>query len=701
MATLEKIRNRAGIGITIFIGLALTAFVLGDAVQSGSSIMRGNQQEIAKIAGKSVDYKEFQKKVDDLSDIYKMNSGSTSLDQKTTEQIREQTWMSLVRNITMKDIYENLGIAVTSSELFDLVQGENPHTIIQSLFRDQKTGTINRPALIQFLKYQQSNTSGPEHNYWLFIENQIEEERSFTKYNNLLSKGIYTTNDEAKFNLDGKNKKVNIEFVGKQYSSVSDSSISVSPAELETYYAAHKERYKQEASRDIEYILFPVVASKGDEDKVIKWINDIKPEFAAVEDPAAYVNINSDKQFDPSFFKKSDLPSNISEFAFTGKAGDIYGPYKEGQSWKLCKIQKFEELPDSVNARHILISVISQAEAAKAKNTADSLKRVLTLGGDFAALARKYSGDEGSAVKGGELGWFKRGMMVKPFDDAAFFGKVNDYQVVSSQFGIHLIQVTKRGNTTMNVQLATIVRNIEPSSQTYQQTYSQASKFASENRDLKAFRAAVTTQGLSKRMASLFEADKEVAGLENSRLLIRAAFKAEVGQPVISTEGTPIFELGTQFVVAQLTGIQEKGYSSLSVNKPTIEMAIRKDKKAEQLKAKMAGKTDLASLASSIGSNVGQAQDINFDSYSIPGLGLEPAIAGVASVLEPGGVSKPVSGANGVYVVKATAVNKGVSSDIASEKYQNKMALGYRVSVQAFEALRENAGVVDKRAKFY
>ncbi|MCK9640943.1 MAG: SurA N-terminal domain-containing protein, partial [Prolixibacteraceae bacterium] len=448
MATLEKIRNRAGIGITIFIGLALAAFVLGDAVQSGSSIMRGNQQEIAKIAGKSVDYKEFQKKVDDLSDIYKMNSGSTSLDQKTTEQIREQTWMSLVRSITMKDIYENLGIAVTSNELFDLVQGENPHGIIQSLFRDQKTGTINRAALIQFLKYQQSNINGPEHNYWLFVENQILEERSFTKYNNLLSKGIYTTNDEAKFNLDGKNKKVNIEFVGKLYSSVSDSSINVSPAEVEAYYAAHKEKYKQEASREIEYILFPVVASKGDEDKVIKWINDIKPEFASVEDPASYVNINSDKQFDPAFYKKSDLPANISEFAFAGKAGDIYGPYKEGQSWKLCKIQKFEELPDSVNARHILIRVTSQAEAAKAKNTADSLKHVLTLGGDFAALARKYSGDEGSAIKGGELGWFKRGMMVKPFDDAAFFGKVNDYLVVSSQFGIHLIQVTKRGNTT-------------------------------------------------------------------------------------------------------------------------------------------------------------------------------------------------------------------------------------------------------------
>jgi len=701
MATLERIRNRAGIGVTIFIGLALGAFVLGDAVQSGSSIMRGNEQVVAEIAGKSVDFKEFQQKIDDLSNIYKLNSGSTSLDQKTTEQIREQTWMGLVRNMTMKEIYEDLGIAVTSNELFDLVQGENPHAIIQSLFRDQKTGAINRPALIQFLKFQQTNTSGPEHNYWLFVENQILEERSFTKYNNLLTKGIYTTTEEAKISLEGKNKKVNIEYVGQPYSAISDSTIKVTSAEVEKYYEANKEKYKQEANRDIEYIIFPVVASKGDEDKVIKWINDIKTEFAGVEDPAAYVNVNSDKQFDASFFKKSELPSNLAEFAFSGKPGDIYGPYKEGNSWNICKIQKFEELPDSVNARHILVRVASQADATAAKNTADSLKRILSLGGDFAALARKYSTDEGSAIKGGELGWFKRGMMVKPFDEAAFFGKVNEYQVVSTQFGFHIIQVTKRGNTSTNVQLATIVRNIEPSSQTYQQTYSLASKFAAENRDLKAFRASVTAQGLNKRLANVLEADKEISGLENSRLLVRAAFKTETGKPVLSSEGTPIFELGNQFVVAMLTSIQEKGYSSVSTNKPTIELALRKEKKAAQLKEKMAGKTELASLASSLGTTVGQAQDINFESYSIPGLGIEPAIAGAASALENGAVSKPIEGSNGVYVVKAIAVNKGLETDIANEKYQTTMALGYRVSVQAFEALKEDAGIVDKRAKFY
>lgn len=320
-----------------------------------------------------------------------------------------------------------------------------------------------------------------------------------------------------------------------------------------------------------------------------------------------------DCMIDPSFYKKSELAPTIADFAFSGKPGDIYGPYKEGQSWKLCKIQKFEDLPDSVDARHILIRVATQADVAKAQSKVDSLKRVLTLGGNFAELARKYSNDEGSAVKGGELGWFKRGQMVKPFEDAAFFGKINDYQIVNSQFGIHLIQVTKRGNTVQNVQLATIVRNIEPSSQTYQQTYASASKFAAENGDLKKFRATVTSQGLDKRMASLLEADKDVAGLENSRLLVRAAFKAEVGKPVISSENTPIFELGNQFVVAVLTGIQDKGYSSFSTVRPTIELTLRKDKKAEQLKEKMSGKTDLNALASSLGTTVGQAQDINFD----------------------------------------------------------------------------------------
>ncbi len=702
MATLQKIRNRAGIAIAIFIGMALAAFILGDLFKSSSSIMRGKQMELAEIDGKTVTYPEFQAKVDELSEIYKMNANKTSLDLKITEQIREQTWQSIVRNLTMKDIYENLGVAVTSTELFDLVQGKNPHQIIQSIFRDANTGAINRGALIQFLKYQQTNSSGKEHNYWLFIEGQIVEERSFSKYNNLLAKGIYVTTEEAKSDLTGKNHKANIQFVTKSFSSINDSEVKVSDSELKAYYEKNKEKYKQENNRNIDYISFPVVASKADEDKLIKWINDIKSEFASVEDPAAFVNINSDAPFDPTFFKKNDLSPEIGNFAFAGKVGDIYGPYKDNKSWKLAKIQRFEELPDSVEVRHILIKVNSQPELAKANATIDSLKNLIVIKGQkFEDIAKAKSQDNGSANNGGSLGWIRRGMMVKPFEDAAFFGKVNDLQVVKSQFGVHLVQVLNRGKTVPNVQLAIIDRVIEPSTQTYQTIYTSASKFASQNQDVKKFNDAIVAQGLNKRTANIHENDKEIAGLENSRLLIRSAYKAKPGSIILGTEGTPIFELGNQFIIATLTGVQEKGLASFSAVKTRVELEVKKEKKAEQLIQKMTNKSDLTQLASQLGVSVGQAQDITFETYSIQGAGFEPAVAGAATALEANQVSKPVEGNSGVFVIKATSITPGTDQDVAANKQKLAAANSYRANMYAFEALRENAKIVDKRAKFY
>ena len=702
MATLQTIRNRAGIAIAILIGLALAAFILGDLFKSTSSLTRGKQMELGVVKGNTITQPEFQAKTSELEEIYKMNSGKTSLDAQTIEQIREQTWQNMVRNLTMKDIYADLGIGVSSQELFDMVQGKNPHAIIQSIFRDPNTGTINRPALIQFLKYQQSNSTGKERNYWLFIENQIIEERSFSKYNNLLAKGIYVTSDEAKSDLQGRNHQANIQFVAKPFSSVSDSTVKVSDAELKAFYEKNKENYKQENNRNIEYVSFPVVASKTDEDKLIKWTSDIKAEFASVEDPAAFVNINSDVPFDPSFFKKDDLSPEIGAFAFAGKVGDIYGPYKDGTSWKLAKIQKFEELPDSVEARHILIRVNSQEELAKATTTIDSIKNLIVVKGQkFEDVARAKSEDTGSANNGGSLGWMRRGMMVKPFEDAAFFGKVNDIQIVKTQFGLHLLQVTNRGKTAPNVQLAIINRVIEPSSQTYQATYTLASKFASANQDANKFNAAIVAQGLTKRSANIRENDKDIPGLENSRTLIRAAYKAKTGSVISGTEGTPIFELGNQFVIATLTNEQEKGIASFISVKPRVELELKKEKKAQQLIEKMSGKTDLNQLASSLGVTVGEAQNITFETNSIPGVGFEPAIAGAAAALDANQVSKPVAGTSGVYVVKATGVNMGTDQDIKADKQKLAASINYRANTLAFEALRENAKIVDKRSKFY
>ena len=324
-------------------------------------------------------------------------------------------------------------------------------------------------------------------------------------------------------------------------------------------------------------------------------------------------------------------------------------------------------------------------------------------GQKFEDIARAKSQDNGSAVAGGSLGWVRRGAMVKPFDEAIFFGKLNDLQVVKTQFGMHLVQVTGRGKTVPNVQLATIDRLIEPSSQTYQTTYSNASKFASTNQDIKKFNEAIVAQGLNKKTANVRENDKEIAGLENSRLLIRAAYKAKTGTVISSTEGEgkPIFELGNQFVIAVLTAEQEKGIASLNSVKTRVEGEVRKEKKAQQLIEKMSGKSDLNQLVSGMGATLNDAKDISFDTYSIPGIGFEPAIAGAATALEANQVSKPVAGNNGVYVVKVLSVTPGVDQDVAADKQKLSASVSYRANMYAFEALRENAKIVDKRSKFY
>jgi peptidyl-prolyl cis-trans isomerase D len=702
MATLQKIRNQAGVLVAVIIGLALLAFILGDMLRSGSSLLRGKQMEIAEIAGKSIDYKEFQQKLDELTEIYKMNSGTNSVDQKTLEQIREQTWQNMVRNYVMSDIYKDLGIGVSSDELFDMVQGNNISPIIQQLFRDPQTGQVNRSAILQFLKHLETNGTSQQKAYWLFMEKQIVSQRKYTKYNDLVAKGLYITTAEAKQDVAHKNHKVDINYVAQTYASVPDSAVPVSDAEMQRYYNNHQKLYQQDATRRIEYVVFPVVPSASDKQSAHKWIENIKSDFANANDDVAFVNVNSDVPFDDSFYKKDELSPELGDFAFSEKVGDIYGPYKDGDSWKLAKIEKFENLPDSVRARHILIRVTSQADAQKAQSLADSLKTVIEKGGNFATLAEKYSQDPGSANNGGDLGWFRRGTMVKAFNDAAFSSKVNEISEVKTQYGIHLLQVTKRGKTAPNVQLAIISRKVEPSSQTYQSVYSIASKFAGENQTQEAFNKAVASEGLDKRYATIKEDQQNIKGLKDARILVRSAFSnSEVGKLIVSYEGTPIFELGDNFVIAVLTGIQEKGIAPFSAVKDRVELAVRKEQKGNYLAKEMEGKSNLVALAAALNVDEKQARNLTFNSYSIPGAGVEPAVIGTATTLGLHDVSTPVKGNNGVYMVEVTNVKEGADTDVAGDKVQMMMSLSYRANTQAFETLKKEADIVDNRSKFY
>jgi len=702
MATLQNIRNRGGMMIAIVIGLALGAFILGDMLNSGSKLMRPSQMRIAEINGESVQYPDFQKKVEALAEVYKMNNQQTQIDENTWEQIREQVWQGYLQENILGKATENLGINVSAEELFDLVQGANPHPIIQQLFRNQQTGQIDKSTIIQFLKSLETNATAEQKAYWLYIENQIKLDRLRTKYSSLVSKGLYVTTEEAKKSLVEKNKSANIQYVALNYSSVPDADVKVSDDELKAYFNQHKEEYKQESTRNIEYVTFEVLPSEADKAATQKWLNDSKAEFSTVTDNAQYINVNSDTRFDPSFSKKEDLTPAIADWAFTAKPGDFYGPYLENGEYKLAKVDQFKMLPDSAQASHILISPQTAGSLQKAKAIADSLKRNIDLGGNFAELALKYSEDTGSKMKGGDLGWFKRKQMVPEFEEATFSGEVNKLYVVESRYGFHVIKPTKKGKETNQVRLAILSKKIEPSTETYQKVYSETSKFASENQTLEAFNKAVVDQKLDKKVAILKENDREVIGLESSRQLVRAAFTAEKGKMLVNNEGSTIFEYGNKFVVGAMTRSTEAGESTFEDARIRVDLVVRKEKKAQLLadKLKNAG-SDLASVASKLSTEVKEASGVNFTSFSIPALGFEPAVIGAVCSLPEGKVSAPIEGNNGVYLAKVTSFTTGTDTNMKGEKIRLAQSIDSQISSQLFESLKKLAEIDDKRSKFY
>ena len=707
MATLQTIRTRAGLLIAIVIGISLAAFILGDLLQSGSSILQRNQMEVGEINGESIQYPVFQKQVEELGEIYKQNTQQSQLDENGWSQVREQTWQTIVQEVVMSDVYDDLGIEVSSDELFDMLQGANLHPIIQQLFRNPNTGQVDRGAVVNFLKNLDTNVAPEQRAYWLYLEKQIVNERMQSKYSGMVGKGLYVSVPEAQQSIATRSKVVNFDYIVLNYITVSDSSVAVTDKDLKDYYNAHKSEFKQEKNREIEYITYTIKPSAADFKDAENWISGIKNDFTNAPDNAQFVNSNSDVSYTSMWYKKETLPAAVGAWIFDEGAQEnaVYGPYFENDAYYLAKIDTLAMLPDSVKARHILLKVTTQEELAGAQKLADSLKTIIEKGADFSALAMQYSTDQGSAVNGGDLGWFGRGQMVKPFEDAAFDNAKNSVSIAMSQFGIHVVQTTDKGKPTLQAQVAFLVHNVVPSTRTEQEIYGEASKFASSNNTSEKFNAAVVAEKLNKRVAAVRETDLNIVGLENARTLVRAAYEAKVGDVLKTSQESPIFELGNNFVIAVLTKATEEGEATFEDAKTRVELAVLKQKKAEMLVKKAAGaaegKTDIYSVANALGTDVKNAANVEFNGFSIPGLGMEPALVGTVTSMDANKLSKPVEGNNGVYIAMVTSVSQGPDPGVKNEQTRLAQSLFYRATSQALESQRKKAEITDKRAKFY
>jgi peptidyl-prolyl cis-trans isomerase D len=697
MATLEKIRNKAGWLISLVLGLALLAFILGDFLRKGNN--RQTDTNIAEVLGEEIPYSEYQSRLQTLTENYKANTGKTGLDDKESEMMRDQTWDALIKDIVMNKEFDELGIEVSSEELYDMVQGKNldPSILQAPIFKNQQTGQFDRNLVIRYLKYIENDADEKDRKMWLAFEKELENNRKITKYNNLIKGAFYITKSELEMKMDEENKRVDIEYTLNPFNSISDSTVTLTDADYKSYYDEHKYQFEQDASRTIEYITYNIVPSKEDIERIETEMKEMKEEFAKAKDGIQYVNINSDMPYQPINYKPGQLDPQIDSVMFAADSGFVYGPYiVDGNIYKLAKLIATKMMPDSVKARHILLQVKTQEEYVKAKSLADSLKTLVEGGADFAELAKQYSADKASAVDGGDLGFFTEGKMVKPFEDFCFNAKAGDIGIVNSQFGIHIIEVTELGKLAKRVNVAFIQRELLPSQTTMQAIYAKAGKFAVENNTEEKFNAYLAEHDdLTKKIASnLKENDKTIAGLESPREIIRWAYKAEKG------EVSQPFELPNQFVVAVLTEIKEKGTAPLEEVKEEIERFVMNTKKFEMLAPKMKGST-VNEIASAIGQEVKTAGNMNFNAFSIPGAGFEPDVIAVATAMNEGEMSTPIEGRAGAYVFKVTKVVKDIKAD--ENKIKSKLSSGFknRVSYQVFDALKENANIVDNRAKFF
>ena len=677
------------------IGISLLSFVLGDmfGVKRGGGIF-GSDHSVGEINGVKISYEDYHRKLDYYTNIYQIMSGQNANSEQAAEQVREQVWQSLVRENVFDKRFAGFGMRVSSEELFDLIQGRNPSPIVVSNFTNPQTGELDRGFVLRYLQNLDMNPNPDAKAYWLFLEKEIVQQRLQSKFLGLAAKAMYVTGLDAQNALSNTANTVSISFVAKPLSGIPDSAVKAASSDLKKFYRAHKERYKQAASRDVEYVAFPISPSDEDIQAARVWIEKLAPEFKAAQDVRQFTTLNSDVPFDAKYHKKGELSELLDRFAFSAAKSDMLSPALDGGAYKMARIADARMLPDSVKARHILLG--GQRGIDATRKLADSIRTALRRGAKFAELAEKYSVDNAANEKGGDLGWFSQTAMVKPFGDSCFFAPKGRVMVVETQVGIHVVEVTDKGKEEKKVQLAVVMRELEPSRTTRERIFANANELATTAHDYASFTAKANEKGYTKHTASRITInDRSVQGLQQARELVRWAYDQKSKDAV-----SGVFEVSDNFVVAVLREIRKDGYAPLKQVASEITAEVLREKKAEAAAAQMKNATDLYSLAQQLNTSIGTADNVNFASFYLPNVGVEPTLAAAAAAAKENQVSTPVKGYSGAYVFVVTErTNTASDAAAAQEKQRMQAAAPMRMSYELFEVMRTEANIKDWRGK--
>ncbi|MBK8846855.1 MAG: peptidylprolyl isomerase [Bacteroidetes bacterium] len=704
MAIIGRIRNRMGTWIVFFVGFALLAFIVNDFFMGNSSMLGNNEERnsIAMVAGKPLDRLAFDSRVSDGIENVKAQQQKTEVDAQTTDMVRDQVYNDMLREAVMSPQFEKLGLIVTDDELNDMVLGNNIDQEIIRAFSNQQTGQFMKDQIAPYLKSLNEAGTDPEKlkakKQWVNFEKQLLKKRLDEKYNEMVKGGMFVTSEEAKTEYANRMSSSDIRAVALTYNTIVDSTVAVTDEELNKYYNENQYKYQSyDDTRSMKFISYDIQPSAEDQQMVIQDMANLSTQFLKTSNDSSFASTNSDEPPNFTYRNKGAFSPYLDSVVFNKPVGSIIGPIFENQAMRMAKVLGFKVMHDSVKVRHILLSLQNPADSAAIKNQADSLIGALKGGTPFELAAMSMSQDPGSKEKGGDLGWVTPDVgFVPEFKEATFNGKINELQLVKSQFGYHIIQITDQKNMSSRAIVAEVVRSIRPTNKTYEIVRQRANEFAGKNQTSDAFETAAKAQNLFLRPAdNITSSSKFIPGLgQNCREVVQWMYNAKQGDV-----STPI-RVDEKYVIAILTAINNKGVKPLDNVRKEVEAEVRKQKKAQQFIEKMSGAANIDALAQKLGSMADTIPNVNFANPNIGRYGMEPNVAAIASTLKAGQTSKPVKGAQGVYVISAYKVNAAGANDGKDTKNQMMMMFGNRV-YQAFESLKEKANVKDNRALFF
>lgn len=699
------------------IAMALFAFILSGIFDSNTSFSGKSQNVIATINGEDIKRDDFIAKVE--AEQRRFPGQGTSL------QVMKRVWDQEVRNAIMSTQYNKLGLVVERDQMRDLLKQSlttfEEFKDADGFFDENKLNEFIANLKIIFPESTLLNGSPIDYKSWTNYETTVAVGGRQQTYFNMVRAGVIGTLAEGELEYKLENDKVDIKYVQIPYTSIPDSLVSVTKSDIANYVDRNKSKYEIEASRDIYFVQFKEEASLEDitniqndlkallEDRVeynetIK-SNDTIIGFKNIVDNETFVNANSAIKYNSNFLFKDKMPIEIADSIYDLNKGSIYGPYKLGNYYMISKIVEEKQIPDSVKVRHILIPFVGTTRAdisvtktdEEAKKTADSIYKVLKSNRSKFVDLLDLSSDKVSNEQDGEIEFAYSAGMAPEFKDFSFENNTGDIDVVKTSFGYHIIEILEQKNKQRALKIASIAHEIEPSEKTIDNVFNLTSKFEIAVADKDFSEVAKEDNYVVLPVSSMKVLDESIPGIGNQRAIVSWAFG-----DVTNVGDVRRFNIQNGgYAVVILVATNKKGLMSTEKASVTALPAIRKEKKAELIRARITA-TTIEDIAASENQSVKTALAINMKSPTLSGAGREPKVIGTAFGLAEGQTSKLIDGVLGVYVVQTTKITPAdvlPSYQAAANRVGTTKANA--INTVLYNALKEASEIEDNRATFY